>query len=153
MEKLTQNLKIFRKVWKVNHLWRKFQTAITCVSSIMHKIELIKWDALIDSRNSKDLCDSIVWTFRLSNDELPLHFEKLYSSDHPQQLAKVFQWIFMTRFMMIKLRKLKWTMQRKCKIAGLITTLAYWSYYTCIMSSLLHLLLHHVLHIILCLVS
>ena len=76
---------------------KKYQTARNSVSSSMHNIEHTKWNTLIDSKNSKDLWDSIDWkgnlskreTVRPTDDELALHFEKLYSSDDPQESAKI----------------------------------------------------------------
>ena len=63
----------------------------------MHKIEHTKWTALIKNKNSKDLWDSIDWngnlskceTVRPTDDELALHFEKLYSSDDPNESSKI----------------------------------------------------------------
>lgn len=59
----------------------------------MNKIRFAKWNASIDGINSKDFWNSVDWkgntlkreTVRPSNDELALHFEKLYSSE----LAKI----------------------------------------------------------------
>jgi hypothetical protein len=77
----------------------KYQLARNSVSSSMHKIEHEKWTAVVNSKNAKDMWDRIDWKGNLSKcesmrpteDELALHFEKLYSSDDPDEAAKIEQ--------------------------------------------------------------
>ena len=76
---------------------KKYQSARNNVSSSMHKTEHSKWTKLIQNKNSKDLWNSIDWNGNLSkcetvqptDDELALHFEKLYSSDDPNETSKI----------------------------------------------------------------
>ena len=77
--------------------WRKYQLSRNSVSSSMQNIEHKKWTSFVESKNAKELWDSIDWkgnlskcqTVRPTDDELALHFEKLYSTDDPDETAKI----------------------------------------------------------------
>ena len=75
---------------------RKYQLARSNVTSNMHGIENNRWNPLIEG-NPKSLWDSIDWkgnlakseSIRPSNEELALHFEKLYESNDPEESTKI----------------------------------------------------------------
>ena len=75
----------------------RYQIARNNVNSHMHGIEHGRWNNLINSGNPKSLWESIDWKGDLcksdvgkpSNEELALHFEKLYRSDDPEEHLKI----------------------------------------------------------------
>ena len=75
----------------------KYQNARNRITSSMHNTEHNKWNSLIDNNNPKKLWDSIDWKGNMSkseivkpsDDELALHFETLYSSNDPDEAAKI----------------------------------------------------------------
>ena len=107
MEKANEEFDNFQRSMKgestdsTEEAWRKYQLSRNNVSGSMHKIEHNKWTSFIENKNAKELWD-LVWdcidwkgnvskdkTVRPTDDELALHFEKLYSTDDPDESAKI----------------------------------------------------------------
>ena len=105
MEKSNEEFKNYQKSLSgesndsVEEAWKKYQLSRNSVSSSMQHSEHRKWTTFVNNRNAKDLWDSINWkgnlskceTVRPTDDELALHFEKLYSTDDPDESAKIQQ--------------------------------------------------------------
>ena len=78
--------------------YQEYQHARNGITGEMHKSEFEKWDHLVKSE-SKTLWENIDWKGNLSkdvgnrptNDELALHFEKLYTCDDPAEAANIEQ--------------------------------------------------------------
>ena len=79
--------------------YRKYQAARNCITSDMYSKEHRKWKNLLKNDNPKALWQHIDWKGNLSkseivrptNDELALHFEKLYSCSDQEESAKIEQ--------------------------------------------------------------
>ena len=76
---------------------RKYQLARGNVTSDTYRTENSRWNTLIEG-SPKDLWNSIDWKGNLSkgnpirpsnNEELALHFEKLYESNDPEETSKI----------------------------------------------------------------
>ena len=103
MEKANEEFDNYQKCLRgeshdsVEEAWKKYQLSRNSVSSTMHDVEHNRWTSFIESKNSKDLWDSIDWkgnlsrcqTVRPTDDELAFHFEKLYTTDDPDESAKI----------------------------------------------------------------
>ena len=103
MEKANEEFDNYQKslrgesVDSVEEAWKKYQLSRKSVTSSMHDVEHNKWTSFIESKNAKDLWESIDWkgnlsrsqTVRPTDDELALHFEKLYSTDDPEESSKI----------------------------------------------------------------
>ena len=77
--------------------YQAYQKARNDITTDMHKTEFEKWSDLVKNESSKELWENIDWKGNLSkevgnrptNDELALHFEKLYACDDPDEAAKI----------------------------------------------------------------
>ena len=75
----------------------KYQTARNSITSEMYKSEFDKWTRLVNEEPSKTLWQHIDWKGNLnkcadvrpSNEELAIHFEKLYECDDPEEAKKI----------------------------------------------------------------
>lgn len=103
MEKANQEFENYQRSLKgestdsTEEAWRKYQLSRNSVSRSMQNIEHRKWTSFISNKNTKELWNSIDWkgnlskceTVRPTDDELALHFEKLYSTNDPDEAAKI----------------------------------------------------------------